>query len=447
MSAATPIAMHSPLDDTVPLAATYERTARPPLAAPPLDGRAQADVAIVGGGFTGLSTALHLAEQGVRVVVLEARVVGGGGSGRAFGQVVPYAKHGQDHIIGHFGQERGERIIELLGTGPDVVFGLIARHGIACEATRNGLLFAAHTAGNAAGLERRARFWQARGAPAEFLDRDGTERLTGTRYYPAALLDRRGGTVNPLGYVRGLAAAAIAAGAVLHEGTPATALARADGGWIVTTPRGEVAAAQVVLATDAYTDGLWPGLAASLVPLRAYHIVSAPLSDNLRAQVLPGRQSLTDTRRLYSGIRMRPDGRLHLSVDGPAFSNDGRADRRKASRRVAELFPALTDLAWEEEVAGWVGMSADQYPHVHALAPGLWAGLGLSGRGIAFGTLLGRELAGRVAGRTDAELALPVTPLQPIRVRPFARPLVGGLMNWYRVIDGVELNGAYMRRR
>ncbi|BBK33391.1 glycine/D-amino acid oxidase-like deaminating enzyme [Stella humosa] len=446
MKALRPIGMHSPLDDPQPLADTYRQTSRSPLAASPLDGRVQADVAVIGGGFTGLSTALHLAEAGARVVVLEAKEVGAGGSGRAFGQVVPYAKHGQDHILAHFGPERGERIIDLVAGGPDLVYGLIQKHGIECETVRTGLLFAGHTPGNASALEARARFWQARGAPVEILDRDAAERLTGTRYYPSVLLDRRGGTVNPLAYCRGLAAAAVAAGARLHEGSRATALTRREGGWTVETAGGAVDADQVVLATDAYTDGLWPGLAGSLVPLRAYHLVSAPLSQNLRGAVLPGRQSLTDTRRLYSGIRMRPDGRLHLSSDGPAFRNDSRAFRDKASRRVTDLFPFLSELAWEEEVAGWVGMSADQYPHIHALAPGMWAALGLSGRGIAFGTLLGREVAGRLLGRPEQDLAIPVTPLQPIAVRPFTRPLVGSLMNFYRVVDGIELGRPYLRQ-
>ncbi len=446
MVASKPIGMHSPLDDPQPLADTYCRTSRPALDAPMLEDRARADVAVVGGGFTGLSTALHLAEARARVVVLEAKEVGAGGSGRAFGQVVPYAKHGQDHILAHFGHERGERIIDLLGRGPDVVYGLVAAHGIECEAVRTGLLFAGHTAGNAGVLERRARFWQQRGAPVDLLDRDAAEKLTGTRYYPSVLLDRRGGTINPLGYCRGLAAAAVAAGVRLHERSRATALRPREGGWTVETEKGSVDADQVVLATDAYTDGLWPGLARSLVPLRAYHLVSAPLGENLRRSVLPGRQSLTDTRRLYSGIRMRLDGRVHLSSDGPAFRNDAGAFRARASRRVTDLFPFLADLAWEEEVAGWVGMSADQYPHIHALAPGMWAALGLSGRGIALGTLLGREVAGRLLGRPEQDLALPVTPLRPIAVRPFTRPLVGSLMNLYRVIDRLELTAPYLRQ-
>src|SRR5260221_10343734 len=159
--------MSSPLDDDTPVPATYARSAPPPLAAALLGERIAADVAIVGGGFTGLSTALHLAEAGAAAVVVEAREVGWGGSGRAFGQVVPYAKHGEEDIRKRFGPAWGERLIALLGGGPDLVYGLIDKHAIACEPVRQGLLFAAHSLAAAAGLERRPRFWQARRAAVE----------------------------------------------------------------------------------------------------------------------------------------------------------------------------------------------------------------------------------------------------------------------------------------
>ncbi len=441
----TPLGMHSPLEDPQPLGTTYMRTSRPPLGAPALEGLLRADVTVVGAGFTGASTALHLAEAGASVVLLEAREVGAGGSGRAYGQVVPYTKHSEEKLVRLFGAERAPRVIDHVAGGPDLVFGLIRKHSIECEAIRTGLLFAAHTEANARWLERRARFWRDKGAPLELFDRDAAERLIGTRYYPQVLLDRRGGTVNPLGYSRGLAAAAVSAGARLHENSRATALRPRSGGWKVATTKGAVECAQVVLATDAYSDGLWPGLAQSMVPLRAYHIVSWPMEERFRTVVLPGQQSLTDTRRLYSGIRVRPDGRLHLSCDGPAFRNDAHAFRDKATRRVADLFPALPQIVWEEEMAGWVGMTADQVPHLHALASGLWAAIGLNGRGIAAGTLLGAQAAGRVLGKGEPELPYPVTPLLPIRVRPFARPLVGSLMNAYRIIDAMELAGSYRR--
>jgi glycine/D-amino acid oxidase-like deaminating enzyme len=432
------------LEDLTDLPATYLRTA-PDFRAPELVEDISVDVAVVGAGYTGLSTALHARQAGLSVAVLEARAVGWGGSGRAFGQVVPYAKHDHTHVLQTFGREYGNRLIDGLGAGPELVFDLIARYAIDCEADKTGLIFAAHTPAAARDLEAKARFLQTRGVGAEVVDASETERLIGSRYYKTALIEPRGGTINPLAYARGLAQAVGAADALIFEHSRATAVRREGSRWVVATKKGRVAARFVALATDAYTDDLWPGLRQTLIPLRAYQIISAPLSDNLARGILPGGHPVTDTRRLYSGIRKRTDGRLHLSIDGPVFDISGHASVAAAKRRAREVFPRLGALEWREEVCGWVGMTADQYPHLHRLDDGVFAAVGLSGRGIAFGTLLGREVIRRILGKPEQEMLLPLTPLRPIAVRPFARPLVGALINWYRVRDRVDLARGYVR--
>ena len=400
---------------------------------------------MVGAGFTGLSTALHLVRQGVSVVVVEAKEVGWGGSGRAFGQVVPYAKHDEKHILSTYGSEQGERLIALLASGPELVYGLIEQHKIRCEPVRQGLLFAAHSEASRKRLNERARFWQDRSQPVELLEGADLEKVVGSSYYSAALIDFRGGCINPLAYARGLAHAVVEAGARLFESSPATKLTREGKSWLLTAGGGAVVAANVILATDAYTDGLWPGLRRAIVPIRAYHLMSAPISDNLRRSILPGGQSLTDSRRLYSGIRVRPDGRIHMSADGPPFSNRGKPFEKMATKRVRDLFPQVDALTWEEGVSGWVGVSADQYPRLYRLADGVLGAVGLSGRGIAFGTLLGGEIARRVLQRPEQECALPLTPFRPLAAPNLLRMAVFALINTYRVMDHRELNSGYLR--
>lgn len=431
-----------PLDDPAPLPAAYRRLAPPPPEAPPLADNATADVAIVGGGFCGLSAALHLAERGASVVLLEARGIASGGTGRAFGQVVPYAKHGEPHLLHHFGEAVGTRLIEAIGHGPALVWELIDRHGIACGAQRSGLLFAAHNGHGESSLRRRAAFWQARGAPVEMLDAGRTAALIGSARYAATLLDRRGGHINPLAYAYGLASAAQRAGAQLHADSRVTSLGPEGAGWRLRTDGGSVLARSIVIGPGAYADDLWPGLRRSVVPIRAHQLVTAPLSQNIRATILPEGQSVTDTRRLYSGVRLLPDGRLHLSVDGDGFAARGATYRAKAARRARSLFPQLGDIEFEEAWTGWVDMSSDQYPHLHRLAESAWGMIGLSGRGIAFATLLGREVSRRILDGERAETFMPVTPLKPITVRPVAAPLVGSLMAWYRLRDRMELGSA-----
>ncbi len=159
---------------------------------------------------------MHLAEAGVDVAVLEANEIGWGASGRAFGQVVPYLKLGHTAILRHYGAERGQRMIDAVAAGPDLVFELINRHGIECWPVRTGLIFAAHSAAGRRDLEHRTAYWQNRGAPVEMLHGTRCAEAIGSPLYQAASLDRRGGNINPFAYARGLAHAAVAAGAVIH---------------------------------------------------------------------------------------------------------------------------------------------------------------------------------------------------------------------------------------
>ncbi|HVM82197.1 MAG TPA: FAD-binding oxidoreductase [Stellaceae bacterium] len=428
--------MRSPSSDPADPSPLYRASAPPEPESPPLEGSASADVVVVGAGFTGISTALHLAERGIRATVLEAKSIGWGASSRNFGQVVPYFKHDQEDVFHRFGPERGERLVAAAGNAPDLVFSLIERHGIDCAASRQGLIFAAHSPAGQKALERRTAFWRERGAPVEMHYAAEAEALVGGAHYPALSLDRRGGTINPLAYVRGLAGAAVAKGATVHGESPVLRLERDGSRWRLFLPRGELRADTVVLATNAYTDrGLWPGLRESLIPMRSYQNVTRPLGENVRRTILPQGQPLTDTRPLFSGVRLHPDGRLQASADGPAFSVGGAPWLAKLERRLRTIFPQLGALEWEHHWSGWVAMTYDLYPHLHTLAPGLWAGLGYSGRGIALATLMGQEIAARIAGADEQALAFPVTPLQPPAIAPIARPMVSCLLAYHRLGD------------
>jgi glycine/D-amino acid oxidase-like deaminating enzyme len=429
--------MYEPLSDTAGPPAVYVDGAPPPPATQPLEGQRHVAVAVIGAGFTGLSAALHLASSGIDVAVLEANEIGWGASGRAFGQVVPYLKSGEAAIIRHYGAERGERIIDAVGAGPDLVFELIARHRIECWAIRSGLIFAAHSPGGRRDLERRTAFWQRRNAPVEMLEGPRCAEMIGSSLYQAASLDRRGGNINPFAYARGLANAAAAAGAVIHTKTRVRGLARRDGRWVVDVGHAGLIADSVVLATNAYTGDLWPGLRESVIPMRGHGFVTEPLSDNLRHTILPERQSLTDTRRLYSGVRMLPDGRLHASAHGASFGAEPRPDWRRVDARVRRLYPQLGVLKWQQGWSGWVAMTTDHFPRLHELAPGLFAGLGYNGRGIAAATMMGRDLAALVRGARD-ETAFPLTPLRPLGWHRIAPTLIRGLVQTYRMRDVID---------
>ena len=439
MSPPPPLSLPLPGDDPSPLPEAYTRTAPAASSYPRLGGALAVEVAIVGGGITGLSAALHLSEAGVGVAVLERRGVAYGASGRAFGNVVPYAKHQHGHIMKHFGATPGQRIVDALAAGPAYVYGLVQRHGIDCEAVQNGLIFAAHDRASEAPLRERAGYWAARGGGVELLDAAETKRLTGTGYYSASVLDRRGGTINPLAYTRGLAHAAAKAGAAIFEETPVAAIERRGRGWRLRTEGGMVDAERVLICTNAYTGALHAALARCFVPMRAYQLVSRPISPNLLASILPGGQTLTDTRRLFSGVRVVAGGRLHVSADGPVFDAAAAPFADQSTERIRALYPEIGAIDWEEAWTGWVAVTRDKYPRVHRLADGMWTAYGYSGRGIAFGTLLGRQLAVLShGGDPDADF-FPVTPAAPILGHTLARPALSLFMSWLRWRDRLDL--------
>lgn len=428
--------MHHPNDDRSGPPQAYTRRAAPLPAAAVVP--ATTDVAIIGGGITGLSAALHLAEAGVAATVLERRHAGWGASGRAFGQVVPYLKHDAAEILRHYGPERGERVIAAVAAGPALVAALVDRLGIDCDLTRTGLVFAAHSPAGARTLAARAAFWQRRGVTLPLLEGPQAQAVIGSEVYRTALLEPRGVHLNPYAYTAGLAVAATAAGAAIVSDATVTRLARGGDGWDLSGAFGTLRSRSVIIATNAYTDRLWPGLEESVVPMRGHGMVSAPLSDNLRRSVLPGGQALTDTRRLFSGVRILADGRLHASLDGPAFGPEAGPDIPKLNARLARLFPQLGDIGWEESWSGFIALTPDHFPRVHELAPGVFAGLGYSGRGIAGATMIGAELAARVRGRPDSDLVFPLSPLRPVPGRRFASVGIGALMAWWRLRDAID---------
>jgi len=197
----------------------WTATATPASPSPPLEGEHRADVCIIGGGFTGLSAALRLAEHGASVAVLEAGQVGAGASGRNGGQVIPGLKLDPTELTALLGRERGARLTDAVGGAADLVFDLVRRHGIDCDARQDGWIKACHRDSALRLAARTAREWNGLGAPVEELDRSRIAELTGTDAYVGGYVDHRGGVVQPLSYSRGLARAAVKAGARIHEGS------------------------------------------------------------------------------------------------------------------------------------------------------------------------------------------------------------------------------------
>ena len=405
---------------------------------PAVQGEVEADLLVIGGGFSGLSTALNAAQAGIRVVLVEANRIAWGATGRNAGFVVPnFAKVDPDDIRASLG-EPAERLIRMAAGSADLVFDLIRRHAIACDALQSGWIQPSHSAAALQRAQGRVRQWAALGRPAELLDAVGVERLTGVIGWVGGWIDRSGGVLNPVAYARGLAKAAVAAGARLHEGSPVLSLDSTPAGWRARTGAATLRAPKVVLATNAHAGNLVPGLACSFFPLRVFQIATNPLAAKVRERLLPGGQCVSDSRRNLFTFRF--DAANRLITGGMHVLSPGADTRvpRAIHRRMARMLD-LPDLPQLE--FSWHGTAAVMpgfLPRLITPAPGLIAGFACNGRGIAMTTAMGRELALWAAGTPVEALAIPASPAQPIPMHRLMRHAPNVLLPLSRLRDRIE---------
>lgn len=417
----------------------WQRPPGPRPATVPVEAGEAVDVAIVGGGFMGLSTGLHAARAGLSARVLEAGNLGEGASGLNGGQVIPGLKYDPETLLEMFGQERGEALIGFAATTADKVFDLIRNENLAVPHRRDGWIQAAHTETALKAAANRDRQWRARGADASLLDADGIARLTGARGYLGGWLDRRAGTVDPLSLTLELARIAAEAGAKIAEQTRVTGLRREAGGWRVATANGlELQAKSVVVATNAYADGLVPGLARTIVPLHSFQIATAPLPAETLATILPGGQAVSDSRRILVYYRRGPDGRMVLGGRGRMGLPAGPGDWAHLERALVRLYPALTGVPIEKRWFGRVAVTPDHLPHMHEPEPGLIAIAGCQGRGVGLTTALGERVASYLSTGDSRQIPFPTTPIRPIPFHRFRRIGVTAAITWYRILDAFE---------
>ena len=386
----------------------WESSAQEPDYSRPMDGDVSTELAIIGGGFTGLSTALHAAERGIDCHVLEARKIGFGGSGRNVGLVNAGLWLPPQDVRDKLGQRRGAALVDTLSEAPSYVFSLIDRHQIRCEAMRNGTIHAAHSPKGHQDLARRAEEWHRLGAPVDLLSPEDAADRIGSRAFHGGLLDHRAGTINPTGYVRGLARAAVGAGAKLSTCVTARKLIRDGNQWRIETNCGAVRAKSVVLATNAYTDDLWPGLKRTYTMIHFFQLATEPLGERASSILREG-QGLWDTGPIMFSLRRDAFGRIIIGSMGRVIGDERGLSRRWAKRKLKRLFPDLGDVAFESAWHGQIAMTSDHLPRIHRLSDNLYTPIGYNGRGITPGTIFGKAMAELLAGGNEDDLPLPLT--------------------------------------
>ena len=280
-----------------------------------------------------------------------------------------------------------------------------------CEFVRNGTLHCAIGQSGLAKIDDRFAQWGARGAPVKLLSREETARRIGVDIYAGSLLDLRAGTIQPLAYARGLARVALAAGAGVHTQSPVRSAEQTGKVWRLKTDGGSVTADWIVVATDAYAaSGPWPQGKREQIRVPYFNFATRPLSAELRASILPGREGCWDTRMIMNSFRFDQAGRLLFGSIGALRLAGLEVHRAWAKRALKKTFPQIGEVAFEAQWYGMMGMTGNALPRFHRLAPNVVTFCGYNGRGIGTGTVFGRLLAEHVLGKlSEKDLPLPVT--------------------------------------
>ncbi|RAZ76054.1 NAD(P)/FAD-dependent oxidoreductase [Mesorhizobium atlanticum] len=415
----------------------WRKTARSRETAPALQGDLKTDVLVVGGGFTGMAAALGARDSGVDVMLLEGNEIGSAASGRNNGLVISHhSKAAPSEFEAAYGKTVGARYNRMVADAAGVAFGLMQRFNIDAHQVQEGWIQPAHTEATLARARQFHDEWKAFGANVSWLDRAEVSTRIGSPYL-GGWMAHNSGHINPFAMTVGLAAALEREGVTVYENSRASRIERLEGGWRVFTATGSVTAPEVVLATNALTGDIWPGLKKTLVPFKVFQAATNPLPDELRARILVGNPAVSDMRNDLRYFHYDRDNRLVSGGTHTFWRNEADRGRAKVSHMLGKAFRAFG--GEPQMVEYWHGTFAvvpDRKPRLYRLAPGLVFGGVYSGRGVALSMSLGQEIGRWAAGRrTDGQMSLPVTAMKPVRCHPIAVQVANRMHAWNRFQD------------
>ena len=385
---------------------------------------------IIGAGYTGLSTALHAVDHIQDIVILDQAQPGWGCSGRNGGQVHPQWKPDLAVLKQLYPGRQFEAFIKTLGDAVELVFDLVEQYQIKCQAQRTGSIIAGKGAKAIRYLTEWSEFWEETGADVRLLDKHASTELIGTSHYDRSMLDSRGGSLQPLAYSRGLARVCQERGITIHGNSPAIRIRPNGKGWQVSTPTGSVKCKRLVLATNGYTDDLWPGLAQTIVPVASMLTATSPLPESVASTLLPHRQPVGEYAGVPAYYRVDETNRLVFGWRGTLSGEIGSLNTTHLRSKARRLFPQIMGAEWEYDWAGYVGITSHQRAMLLKLSNNVYAGLGYNGRGVPMATMMGKQLALAVTGQATAIAAesLRTIPLHPLhRIGVSARIMYGHL--------------------
>lgn len=402
---------------------------------PALDGSKTADVAIVGGGFTGLQAAYNLATAGLSVVVIEGCRIGDGASGRNGGQMGTGQRWYPEELEAELGYERSKALFDLAENAKKYVLSFAETHGIDME-FMPGQMNVSHKPGHDKEYQRTVEIAATRyGYPhLAYMDGRETAERVGSKRFHCGVRDSGTGHIHPLKLIVGLAGAASAAGAAIHEMTKASSIRQSGGKTLIETPTGTITANKVLIATNAYIGNLEPVTAAHVMPIRSFIGATVPLDKF--PTVIPGKESIADSRFVVRYWRRTRDGRL-LFGGREAYTSDTPRDISTHIRRqIAEIYPELKDIEITHGWGGSVGITMPRKPFAREVMPGVISIGGYSGHGVMLSNYCGKLYADMVTGKgreLDHLLDLKIPPF-PGGAK-FRSPLLFLALTWYALRD------------
>ncbi len=379
----------------------YAASANPAPLRETLEGETRADVCVVGGGIAGCSTALHLAERGFKVVLLEGRRIAWGASGRSGGQAIFGFAAGQDKLAAQIGHDAARQMFDVSVEALDLLKDRVARHAIDCDLHWGQMHVAIKPR-----HETELKAWQEElaadygYASLRWLGRDEIRGLLATERYLGGLYDTRSGHLHPLNYTLGLAAAAEAAGVRIFEGSEATRLEHGDT-VVVHTGRGRVRAKQVALCCNAYIDDLAPKLRSRIMPVGTYIVATETLGQARIEALMRENVGVTDVNWVLDYFRRSADHRLLFGGRVSYSGLDPLGTERATRTRMLKVFPQLADVKIEYAWGGYVDITMSRAPDFGRLAPNVYYLQGFSGHGIALTGMAGRLVAEAIAGQAE----------------------------------------------
>jgi gamma-glutamylputrescine oxidase len=403
---------------------------------PRLDGDIQADVAIIGAGFTGLSAAYHLQNLGFSTVVLDENCVGWGASGRNGSLMLVGYKHNLYALASKYGIETTKEMLDMSLDGIELVRSISEKHNINCEFTKNGSFLAAYKPSHLEKLKKEQEYMSRELKYENYIvEKKDVESEIHSPLYHGGMIDPNACYLHPLKYAIGLADAVEVSGGKIYEQTKVTSITRSNGEVTLTTPFGEVKASNVISATNGYTQKVTKKLSRSVIPVGSYILTTQPLGSGVANRLIPSKRGLFDTKKFLYYFRMTKDDRLLFGGRVNFKANESPELYQLLQKSMLEVFPELKQAKIDFTWGGNVALTFDLLPHIGQMDDGTYFALGYSGHGVSLSTLMGKLLALKITGDESDHNILEKFPLKQIPLHDQRALVLNIVGTYYRFLD------------